>query len=253
MLSPDGRWVAVTARTLARARDRPGLRGRRRRGDRGSTAGGRRRGLRTAESIVYRADGDLFVAEVGSNSGRRITRDERRRARAGLLSRRPHDRVLLRPARARRTSGACPHRRRRAGAGHATAPCPSMIPRFAPAWSPDGAPRSPTSRTPTTTGPTIIFLIDVATGSSRRLSSDLMASSTAVWSPSGDTVALLGTSKARVLVRGPRLHLPRGPEDRHGAERWRCRSTRPTGSTTTDCSGRPTGPGSTSSITSAAT
>ena len=67
-------------------------------------------------------------------------------------------------------------------------------PRFAPAWSPDGTRIAYVSNAADTWHDDV-WVVDVASGARRQLSTGLMASSTPVWSPDGTRIALLGTAK----------------------------------------------------------
>jgi len=66
--------------------------------------------------------------------------------------------------------------------------------RFAPAWSPDGT-RIAYFSNQADYWEDDIWVSDVASGSSRQISTGLMASSTPVWSPDGTRIALLATAK----------------------------------------------------------
>ena len=191
VLSPDGRWVAVTARTAAGLQivrlavdgSEPEVWIEGGRSPAWSPDGGR---------IVYRADGDLFLAEAGSHAGRRLTHDtEDERApvfspdgrSVAFYSSRSGSQDLWRVS----VDGGDPEPLTKGAMSIDDA-------RFAPAWSPDGSSIAYVSNADDYWSDDL-FLVEVATGASRKLSSGLMASSTAVWSPSGDRVALLGTSK----------------------------------------------------------
>lgn len=67
-------------------------------------------------------------------------------------------------------------------------------PRFRPAWAPDGRTIAYVSNEADYWFDDI-WMVDVETGARRQLSRSLMASSTPVWSPSGDRIALFGTAK----------------------------------------------------------
>jgi dipeptidyl aminopeptidase/acylaminoacyl peptidase len=67
-------------------------------------------------------------------------------------------------------------------------------PRFEPAWSPDGRTIAYVSDRADYWSDDV-WLVDVASGRSRQLTRKLMASSTPVWSPKGDRIALFGTAK----------------------------------------------------------
>lgn len=66
--------------------------------------------------------------------------------------------------------------------------------RFAPSWSPDGQYLAAVSNRADYWSDDV-WRIDVTSGDMYQVSQGLMASSTPVWSPSGDRIALLGTSK----------------------------------------------------------
>jgi dipeptidyl aminopeptidase/acylaminoacyl peptidase len=66
--------------------------------------------------------------------------------------------------------------------------------RFAPAWSPDSRTIAYISNA-SDYWHDDVWLVDVASGTSRQLSKSLMAASSPAWSPDGRTIALLGTSK----------------------------------------------------------
>lgn len=66
--------------------------------------------------------------------------------------------------------------------------------RFSPAWSPDGAEIAYFSNR-ADYWEDDIWVVDVASGEERQVSSTLMASSAPVWSPDGSRIALLGTAK----------------------------------------------------------
>ena len=66
--------------------------------------------------------------------------------------------------------------------------------RFAPAWSPSGS-RIAYISNEADWWHDDVWVIDVASGQTRQVSSTLMASSTPVWSPGGDVIALMGTAK----------------------------------------------------------
>jgi len=67
-------------------------------------------------------------------------------------------------------------------------------PRFEPAWSPDGRTIAYVSDRADYWSDDV-WLVDVASGRSSQLTRKLMASSTPVWSPKGDRIALFGTAK----------------------------------------------------------
>ena len=67
--------------------------------------------------------------------------------------------------------------------------------RFAPAWSPDGERIAYVSNRADYWSDDV-WVVEVGTGRTRRLSESLMASSRPVWSPSGDRIALFGTAKS---------------------------------------------------------
>jgi dipeptidyl aminopeptidase/acylaminoacyl peptidase len=67
-------------------------------------------------------------------------------------------------------------------------------PRFEPAWSPDGR-RIAYVSDKTDYWSDDVWLVDVASGRTSQLTRKLMASSTPVWSPGGDKIALFGTAK----------------------------------------------------------
>jgi dipeptidyl aminopeptidase/acylaminoacyl peptidase len=67
-------------------------------------------------------------------------------------------------------------------------------PRFEPAWSPDGRQIAYVSDKADYWSDDV-WLVDVASGRTRQLTRKLMASSTPVWSPKGDRIALFGTAK----------------------------------------------------------
>jgi len=66
--------------------------------------------------------------------------------------------------------------------------------RFAPAWSPDGR-RIAYYSNKADYWEDDIWVVDIDSGAERQISRGLMASSTPVWSPTGDRIALLATSK----------------------------------------------------------
>jgi len=66
--------------------------------------------------------------------------------------------------------------------------------RFAPSWSPDSQYLAAVSNRADYWSDDV-WLIDVTSGNTRQVSQGLMASSTPVWSPSGDRIAVFGTSK----------------------------------------------------------
>jgi dipeptidyl aminopeptidase/acylaminoacyl peptidase len=68
-------------------------------------------------------------------------------------------------------------------------------PRFEPAWSPDGRTIAYVSDRADYWSDDV-WLVDVASGQLRQLTRKLMASSTPVWSPKGDRIALFGTAKS---------------------------------------------------------
>ena len=67
-------------------------------------------------------------------------------------------------------------------------------PRFEPAWSPNGAMIAYVSNRADYWADDV-WLVDVATAEARQLSESLMASSSPVWSPDGERIAIFGTAK----------------------------------------------------------
>ena len=67
-------------------------------------------------------------------------------------------------------------------------------PRFTPAWSPDGATVAYVSNGVDYWADDV-WLVDVVTAEARQLSRSLMASSSPVWSPNGERIAIFGTAK----------------------------------------------------------
>ena len=67
-------------------------------------------------------------------------------------------------------------------------------PRFEPAWSPDGRTIAYVSDRADYWSDDL-WLVDAASGTQRQLTRKLMASSTPVWSPKGDRIAIFGTAK----------------------------------------------------------
>ena len=67
-------------------------------------------------------------------------------------------------------------------------------PRFSPSWSPDGTQIAYVSNAADWWHDDV-WVVDLSTGDSRKVSSSLMASSTPMWSPDGGSLALMGTAK----------------------------------------------------------
>lgn len=202
VLSPDGRTVAVTAsapstsgifvvdvdggepRLLVRGGSSPVW-------------------MNDGQQLLYSADRDLWIVDASRSNPvdaaieqpgvRRVTRDEldERAARpspdgrtiAFYSGRSGHQDIWLVPS-----DGSEAPRQLTYG---------SMADddlRFAPAWSPDGRTIAYFSNK-SDYWEDDIWVVDAASGSERQISRGLMASSTPVWSPSGDRIALLATSK----------------------------------------------------------
>ena len=191
-LSPDGAWVAVQASTLdfsgiflvavnEASAPAPWVEG-------SSPVW-----FADGSGIVFSRDGDLWRVAIGSSEPTRITDD-------------PEDERAPRPAPDGSTIAFYSGR-----SGHQdiwTVPADGSEPpaqltqasmaaddfRFAPAWSPDGT-RIAYYSNRSDYWEDDIWLVEVATGEERQISSGLMASSTPVWSPDGSRIALFGTSK----------------------------------------------------------
>ena len=143
--------------------------------------------------IVFARDGDLWKVAAGSSEPTRITRDA-------------EDERAARPSPDGSTiafySGRAGHQDIWTVAADGSAPPVQLTQasmaaddyRFAPSWSPDGT-RIAYYSNRSDYWEDDIWLVEVATGEERQVSSGLMASSTPVWSPDGSRIALLGTSK----------------------------------------------------------
>lgn len=191
-LSPDGAWVAVSASTA----DFSGIFLVAVDGDTAPAPwveGSSPVWFGDGSGIVFSRAGDLWRVAVGSSEPTRITDD-------------PEDERAARPS---PDGGAVAFYSGRSGHQDIwTVPADGSGPptqltrasmaaddfRFAPAWSPDGT-RIAHYSNRSDYWEDDIWVVEVATGAERQVSSGLMASSTPVWSPDGSRIALLGTSK----------------------------------------------------------
>jgi dipeptidyl aminopeptidase/acylaminoacyl peptidase len=142
--------------------------------------------------IVYRHDNDLWRMEIGWDQPLRLTKDDHDE-RAPVVSP-AGDQVAFYSTR----SGAQDIWTIHIDGGPAVQLTDQAMaiddPRFAPAWSPDGASIAYVSNRADFWHDDV-WLADVASAEARQISTGLMASSTPVWSPDGRRIALLGTAK----------------------------------------------------------
>jgi len=193
MLSPDGRWTAVSASAaegngifLVPVDERGGA-------ARLWAQGSGPVWFPDGKSILFTRGDDLWTIAMGSTDARQITQggeDERApaiapdgRTIAFYSTRSGHQDIWLVPA----TGGTPRKLTDRANAQDDF--------RFAAAWSPDGRQIAYVSNTADYWHDDV-WIVDVLSGAARQLSKGLMASSTPSWSPNGQSIALLGTSKS---------------------------------------------------------
>ena len=191
-VSPDGRFLAVTATTDEGAHiylvdpesGGPPTRW---------VAGTSPVWFPSADRIVFSRDRDLWSVAVGSEEPTRITHDEADE-RAARVS--PDGKTI---AYYSAHSGSqdiwlidsdasTPPRQLTQGAMAVDDP------RFAPGWSPDGSEIAYVSNV-ADYWEDDVWVVDVERGTTRRISSGLMASSSPIYSPDGSRIALMGTSK----------------------------------------------------------
>ena len=189
-LSPDGKWVAVTATTEKKR----GI-------YRISTGGGEPKfwvegrspsWSSDSQRIVFLDVNDIWTAELDSTNRQRMTTGpEEERAPvfspdgkivAFYSTRRGHQDIWLVSA-----DGGEPRQLTQEAMA-------ADDYRFAPAWSPDGRSIAYVSNR-NNYWEDDVWLVEVENGKGRQLSKKLMASSTPVWSPDGMQIALLGTAK----------------------------------------------------------
>lgn len=191
--SPDGAWVAVVATTadgamIYRVAPSSGE------APRPWVSGTSPAWFPESDRIVYRADGDLWTVGVDETEPFRVTEDE-------------HDERAARPS---PNGESIAFYSSRSGAqdiwvvsADGTSPIRQITdgamaiddPRFAPGWSPDGRFIAYVSNV-SDYWEDDVWVADLMTGQSRRVSSTLMASSSPIWSPDGSAIALMGTSKS---------------------------------------------------------
>jgi dipeptidyl aminopeptidase/acylaminoacyl peptidase len=191
VVSPDGKWVAVTARTeqgrgIYRVSTSDGEPEHWVEGDSPSWSP-------DSKQIVFRDLDDLWTVAVGSDERRRVTADagdERAPvfSPGGSLIAFYSSRSGYQDIWMVATQGSDPPQQL---TEEAMAEDDS---RFAPTWSPDGSRIAYVSNRDDYWEDDV-WVVDVATKKARRISEDIMASSIPVWSPDGETIALLGTSK----------------------------------------------------------
>ncbi len=148
----------------------------------------------TGDRIVFSRDGDLWSVPTGSSQPRRLTQDEgdERAARVSPYG----DKIAFYSTRGGAqdlwlipSDGSEPARQ-------ITHQAMSIDdPRFAPGWSPDGSEIAYISNV-ADYWEDDVWVVNVESGTTRRVSSGLMASSSPMYSPDGRQIALMGTSKS---------------------------------------------------------
>jgi dipeptidyl aminopeptidase/acylaminoacyl peptidase len=192
VISPDGKWVAVTASTeretgiflvSADGSAEPVF----------WTRGASPVWFPDSTRIAFLAQNDIWTIPLRGSTPARVTEDalnERDatispdgRTIAFYSTRSKSQDIWLVPA----AGGAAPRQLTRQAMTEDDG-------RFEPAWSPDGSTIAYVSNTADFWSDDV-WAVDVASGKTRQVSRGLMAMSTPVWSPDGKSVALLGTSK----------------------------------------------------------
>ncbi len=191
-LSPDGKWVVMTARTSDQAglflkevaSDAPA---------RFLVAGAAPAWFSDSERIVYSSQGDIWTLNLESNTPKRITKDtmDERAARpspdgksiAFYSGRSGYQDIWVVPS----DGSAAPKQ--------LTKNAMELDDfRFAPSWSPNSKEIAYYSFKGDYWEDDI-WVVDVATGTERQVSQNLMAMSTPVWSPDGSQIALFANAK----------------------------------------------------------
>jgi dipeptidyl aminopeptidase/acylaminoacyl peptidase len=192
VISPDGRWVAVTATTEresgifvvpADGSAPPVFWGR----------GASPVWFPDSSRILFTAENDLWTAPLRAGAPSRVTNDPQDERDATIS---PDGRTI---AFYSTRSGSQDIWVVPAASGVASRQLTTKAMtlddgRFAPAWSPDGTTIAYVSNAADFWADDV-WAVDVASGKTRQFSRGLMAMSTPVWSPDGKSIALLGTSK----------------------------------------------------------
>ncbi|MEZ4585066.1 MAG: prolyl oligopeptidase family serine peptidase [Gemmatimonadales bacterium] len=189
-ISPDGAWLLVSGSDGSGRGFRLMRTDGTSRGD--WIAGGAPSWFPDSRRYAFLASGDLWVGSIDGGEAVRLT-DDRDDERGPVVS--PDGRAI---AFYSTRSGAQDIWMVPAGGGaprQLTRQAMSVDdPRFVPAWSPDGRSIAFVSNRSDYWSDDL-WVVDVATGSSRQLSRGLMASTTPAWSPDGRWIVLMGTSK----------------------------------------------------------
>ena len=192
VLSPDGQWVAITARTKNQsgiflkevANDAP---------PKFLIAGGSPAWFDDSKKLVFSSLGDLWTIEIDEDSPSQITSDteDERAAQpspdgawiAFYSGRSDYQDIWIVPADGSEEPKQITH-----------AAMALDDYRFAPSWSPDSK-RLAYYSFKGDYWEDDIWVVDLMTGKEEQVSTNLMAMSTPVWSPDGSTIALFANAK----------------------------------------------------------